>query len=128
MIAKELSDYLHRNFNSNVARQRHWFDIRLVGAIRGMDPTPIVYEWLQTLSKTWIIDNEGDHELPKQLYNNDNRSCTLNGFDHTSVTDSLNVTTATVSNTTTLDGFSCVNAVLRIVSHVRVPEDFTCQR
>jgi hypothetical protein len=124
MMAKELSNYLHKRRYANHTRQRYWFDVRLVGAIRCMDPTPIVYEWLQNLSKTWILDNEGDPTLPKQLYHPSN---SINDRDHTSVTDNLDYITTTVSNTATPDGSYNGTAVIRIVAHVRVPEDFTCQ-
>ena len=144
MIAKELSNYLHitcsgidnnRNHNNIVASHRHWFDIRLVGAIRGMDPTPIVYQWLQNISKTWIATGMIDSE-PKRTklientndnyYNNRNHSTEDGRQDQTSVvTDDVAATTITTEH----DDASIANGILqlRIVAHVRVPEDFTCQ-
>jgi hypothetical protein len=138
MIAKELSDYLSRYHHTNPAvlpspQQRYWFDIRLVGAIRGMDPTLIVYQWLQSLSQSWnpIMDHHcRDHlKHSKQIDDNDNDN---NNPDQTSVTECLDDRTTTavvgvVCNTTALDGIRKQSAgLLRIVAHVRVPEDFTC--
>lgn len=124
MIAKELSDYLNRC--NNHAPQQYWWDIRLIGAIRCMDPTPIVYEWLQNLSATWTADDL-DHEPPQPNQDRGSYSKAENGCDQTSVTDCLDATSAADSTAVNTDGSDHLRFVLRIVAHVRVPEDFTSQ-
>jgi hypothetical protein len=48
-IASQLNDYLNRH----AASPGGWFVIRLVGAIRGLDPTPHAWAWLQAASEAW---------------------------------------------------------------------------
>ena len=49
IIASQLNDYLNRLDSASGC----WYAIRLVGAIRCMDPTPLVYNWLQNASNSW---------------------------------------------------------------------------
>jgi hypothetical protein len=110
MIAKHLFDFLNQynpaQLESNTTKQV-WFVIRLIGAIRCMDPTPLVFEWLQQLSNTWKLQPKQERFL---LHHNNNEESTC---DNTSVTETIHSSMKT--------------SPLRIVAHVRIPEDFTCQ-